>query len=39
MPNPFLDVLFSDASEGFVIGAFGLVLRTRDGGKSWEPWI
>lgn len=39
MPNPFLDVLFSDASEGFVIGAFGLVLRTRDGGKNWEPWI
>jgi len=39
MPNPFLDVIFSDAREGFVVGAFGLVLRTRDGGKSWEPWI
>lgn len=39
MPNPFLDVLFSDANEGFAIGAFGLVLRTRDGGTSWEPWI
>jgi photosystem II stability/assembly factor-like uncharacterized protein len=35
--NPFLDVWFDDDKSGFVVGAFGLVLRTGDGGKSWEP--
>ena len=35
--NPFLDVWFDDDKSGFVVGAFGLVLRTADGGKSWEP--
>ena len=39
MPSPFLDVWFADANEGFLIGAFGLLLRTRDGGQSWEPLI
>ena len=38
-PEPFLDVWFADANEGFLVGAFGLVLRTGDGGKTWEPWI
>ena len=37
--NPFLDVWFQDASQGFVVGAFGLVLRTADGGKTWEPLL
>lgn len=37
--NPFLDVWFRDPSEGFVVGAFGLVLHTRDGGQNWEPWL
>ncbi len=35
--NPFLDVWFQDARTGYVVGAFGLVLRTADGGKTWEP--
>ena len=35
--NPLLDVWFDDANNGFVVGAFGLVLRTADGGKSWQP--
>lgn len=35
--NPFLDVWFSDARQGHVVGAFGLVLRTADGGRTWEP--
>lgn len=39
LPSPFLDVWFADANEGYLIGAFGLVLRTVDGGKQWEPWI
>lgn len=39
LPSPFLDVWFADANEGFLVGAFGLILRTTDGGKQWEPWI
>ena len=33
--NPFLDVWFDDARNGIVVGAFGLVLRTGDGGQTW----
>jgi len=37
--NPLLDVWFDDARNGYVVGAFGLILRTADGGKSWEPLL
>jgi photosystem II stability/assembly factor-like uncharacterized protein len=33
--KPFLDLFFPSATEGFVIGAFGLAFHTLDGGKSW----
>jgi len=33
---PILDLHFLDAQNGFAIGAFSLMLRTRDGGVSWE---
>lgn len=36
---PFLDVWFADAQEGFVVGAYNLIFHTRDGGKTWEPWV
>ena len=36
--NPFLDVWFADENNGFIVGAFNLIFRTVDGGKSWEPW-
>lgn len=36
--KPFLDLWFRDAKEGFVVGAFNLILHTTDGGQSWEPW-
>ena len=39
LPTPFLDVWFADANEGFLVGGFGLLLRTLDGGKTWEPWM
>lgn len=32
---PLLDVLFTDASNGFAIGAYSLFLTTRDGGRTW----
>ncbi|HEX6829807.1 MAG TPA: YCF48-related protein [Burkholderiales bacterium] len=37
--NPFLDVWFENEQTGFVVGAFNLILRTDDGGKTWEPWF
>jgi photosystem II stability/assembly factor-like uncharacterized protein len=37
--NPFLDVWFDDARNGTIVGAFGLVLRTADGGLTWEPLL
>jgi photosystem II stability/assembly factor-like uncharacterized protein len=34
-----LDVAFADASTGLAVGAFGLVVRTDDGGATWRPWL
>lgn len=33
---PLLDLAVLNAQEVFVIGAYGLALKTRDGGKSWQ---
>lgn len=33
--RPLLDVWFRDTDNGWAVGAFGVVLRTRDGGHSW----
>ncbi|MDN3219648.1 WD40/YVTN/BNR-like repeat-containing protein [Pseudomonas nunensis] len=37
--KPFLDVRFDDEKHGYVIGAYGLIFRTTDGGESWQPWM
>jgi photosystem II stability/assembly factor-like uncharacterized protein len=37
--NPWLDVCFADERNGWVVGAFGLVLKTDDGGQTWTPWL
>jgi photosystem II stability/assembly factor-like uncharacterized protein len=34
--RPMLDVFFSDSQQGWVVGAFGQVFRTRDGGGHWS---
>lgn len=34
--QPILDMYFVDEQNGFAIGAYGLMLRTYDGGTSWE---
>ncbi len=34
--RPLLDVHFFDADNGLAIGAYGLYMRTSDGGRSWE---
>ena len=35
MTTPLLDVWFYDADNGFALGAYGVFLRTRDGGVTW----
>ncbi|MBV8500336.1 MAG: glycosyl hydrolase [Paucibacter sp.] len=37
--KPFLDLFFTSAEKGFVVGAYNLIFRTVDGGKSWQPWF
>ncbi|MGI9133487.1 MAG: WD40/YVTN/BNR-like repeat-containing protein [Rhodoferax sp.] len=37
--KPLLSVWFQDALVGYVSGAFNLLFRTTDGGKSWEPLL
>lgn len=37
--HPFLDVWFEDEKVGYVVGAFNLILKTDDAGKSWQPWM
>lgn len=35
--KPFLDVWFENEQVGYIIGAFNLIFRTDDGGRSWTP--
>lgn len=37
--KPFLDVWFENETTGFVVGAYNLLLRTTDGGKTWQSWF
>jgi photosystem II stability/assembly factor-like uncharacterized protein len=34
--RPLLDVWFRDLEEGFVVGSYGMLLHTLDGGQTWE---
>lgn len=34
---PFLDVWFDDERHGVIVGSFGQVATTDDGGKTWQP--
>ncbi|MBS3803891.1 MAG: photosystem I reaction center subunit IV [Oleiphilaceae bacterium] len=36
--NPMLSVWFENDSHGFVMGAYGMIFRTRDGGDTWQDW-
>jgi len=37
--KPFLDVWFESDTTGYVVGAYGLLLKTTDGGKTWGSWF
>lgn len=34
--KPLLDVWFADRSTGYAIGAYGILLATRNAGRNWE---
>lgn len=34
--KPFLDLYFKNDREGFIIGSYGLIFRTQDGGDTWK---
>lgn len=36
--KPFLDLLFENEQVGLVVGAYGIILHTEDGGKTWASW-
>jgi photosystem II stability/assembly factor-like uncharacterized protein len=36
--KPFLDLWFRNETEGFIVGAYGLILGTTDGGQTWHSW-
>jgi photosystem II stability/assembly factor-like uncharacterized protein len=37
--KPWLAVYFSNEREGTLVGAFGLMLHTVDGGVTWQSWM
>ena len=36
--SPLLDLWFKNDKEGFVVGAYGMMLHTSDGGVTWDDW-
>lgn len=36
--KPFLDIHFVSDTHGYIVGAYGLLLRTDDGGANWRAW-
>ncbi len=37
--KPFMDVHFENENAGFVVGAYNMIFRTEDGGKTWASWM
>jgi photosystem II stability/assembly factor-like uncharacterized protein len=37
--KPFFDICFLDDHTGFIVGAYNLIFRTEDAGKTWTPWL
>ncbi len=36
--KPFFGMYFENERSGFIVGAYNLMFRTDDGGKTWQPW-
>lgn len=37
--KPFLSVRFADDQRGYAVGAYGIALKTEDGGKTWHSMV
>jgi photosystem II stability/assembly factor-like uncharacterized protein len=37
--KPFMAVHFADDRHGFIVGAYGLIFGTEDGGRTWKSWL
>ena len=37
--KPFLAMAFENDMRGVIVGAYGLVFGTEDGGKTWTSWL
>ncbi len=37
--KPFLDLLFENDKTVWIVGAYGLIFKTEDGGATWKSWI
>jgi photosystem II stability/assembly factor-like uncharacterized protein len=37
--KPFLDIQFSDVRHGIAVGAYGLAVKTSDGGRTWHSFM
>lgn len=37
--RPILDVWFKNRSEGLIVGAYGLIFHTSDGGRTWTSGL
>ena len=37
--QPLLDLDFTTPDEGLLVGAFGIIMHTADGGKNWTPLL
>jgi photosystem II stability/assembly factor-like uncharacterized protein len=36
--KPFLDLAFDNEQTGYIVGAYNMMFKTTDGGKTWQPW-
>jgi photosystem II stability/assembly factor-like uncharacterized protein len=36
---PWLSVWFQNKTTGYAVGSFGNIVKTRDGGRHWIPWL
>jgi photosystem II stability/assembly factor-like uncharacterized protein len=36
---PWLGIWFGNKNVGYIVGPFGNIASTNDGGKSWQPWL
>jgi photosystem II stability/assembly factor-like uncharacterized protein len=37
--KPLLGLAFENERKGVVVGAYGLIFGTEDGGATWTPWV